>query len=484
MYQLVPVNFDTGTIGLQAGLTDIGRETLGELGAEVLETIHRSQHAQVRLEGSRVLLTRLGSNPTGVRSRGAEWQWLAKDQTVELADDMELAFSKSKRLIAQSTFVLRRTPTVGSEGASKSEPSGQPERGVEAAPAPVNKRPPAGETQEPCKQPKEGPPRGAFVIELSDGEDEPMPDRQAQIDADGKLARQLQDEQMARDERRYPSSWPVAASGSERQRLAPLQPRAILERIRDGWISWDGVEPLSDWLDEVRPSRVPAQSCAWVAVDNREPRSRGYGKQQWNGSFDEEPYLEALRKIEAVIESGKGVSAKAKQECVDSLLETAKRQGLTSGKWMAFVMPGVADAVWADVARATAEGELGSFAKVSPTLGSKPEKTAYCGAYVHDFRDRAELKRVLLAFRKLMQKHGVEVKAGFKPDVFTHLGITKGKQQQERASPSNRFPQARQRLAAEHTTVYRVDEVLHNKWDESQIMYRCSGGPHTPYTLT
>ena len=119
-----------------------------------------------------------------------------------------------------------------------------------------------------------------------------------------------------------------------------------------------------------------------------------------------------------------------------------------------------------------------SFAKVSPTLGSKPEKTAYCGAYVHDFRDRAELKRVLLAFGGLMKKHGVEVTAGFKPDVFTHLGITKGKQQH------NRFPQARQRLAAEHTTVYRVDEVLHDKWDESQIMYRYLGGPHTPYTLT
>ena len=150
MYQLVPVHGDTGTIGLQPGLTDIGRETLGELGAEVLDTIHRSQHAQVRLEGSRVLLTRLGSNPTGVRCRGAAWKWLAQHETAELADAMELAFSKSKRLIAQSTFVLRRTPTVGSEGASKSEHSGQPERGVEAAPAPVNKRPPAEETQEPC----------------------------------------------------------------------------------------------------------------------------------------------------------------------------------------------------------------------------------------------------------------------------------------------------------------------------------------------
>ena len=467
MYRLVPVHRDTGTIGLQPGLTNIGRETLGELGAEVLETIHRSQHAQVQLEGSRVLLTRLGSNPTGVRCRGAAWKWLAQHETVELADDMELAFSKSKRLIAQSTFVLRRTPTVGSEGASKSEPSGQPEPGVEAAPALVNKRPPAGETHEPCKRPKAGPPHGAFVIELSDGEDEPMPDRKAQIDADEKLARQLQqqDEQMASDEHQYPSSWPVAASGSEWQRPAPLQSRSIHERIRDGWIKWDGVEPLSDWLDAVRPSRVPAQSCAWVAVHNREPGSRGFGEQQWNGPFDEAPYLAALGKIEAVIDSGsvKGVSAKDKQACVDSLLETAKQQGLTSGKWMVFVMPAVADAVWADVARATAEGELGSDAKIAPTLGTE-KPAVLCCAYVHDFRNRAELKRVLLAFRALMEKHGVEVTAGFKPDVLTHLGITKGEEQH------GRFPQARQRLAdSGHTTVHRVDEVLHDKWDESHV---------------
>ena len=287
MYQLVPVHGDTGTIGLQPGLTDIGRETLGELGDAVLETIHLSRHAQVRLEGSRVLLTRLGSNPTGVRCRGAAWKWLAQHETVELADDTELALSKSKRLIARSTFVLRRTPTVGSEGASTSEPSGQPEPGVEAAPALVNERPPAGATQEPCKRPKAGPPRGALVIELSDGEDEPMcntmAERKAQIDADEKLARQLQqqDEQMAGDEHQCPSSWPsgplyhpllvrkqggrgevthgsnpsswpFAASGSGWRRSTPLQSRSIHERIRDGWITWDGVEPLPDWLDAVR----------------------------------------------------------------------------------------------------------------------------------------------------------------------------------------------------------------------------------------
>ena len=331
--------------------------------------------------------------------------------------------------------------------------------------APGNKRPPVGETRKTeRKRSKEIPPNAGF-IELSDGEDEPR-SNDAQIDADAELARRLQAEQMASDEHRYANARPVAASAGERRRVAPLQSRTILERIQNGWISWEGpsVEPLSDWLDVVRPSRVPAHSCAWVAVDNREPTSLGFGEQQWKGSFDETAYLSALAKIEDIINRGKKVPKAAKQECVNSLLETAKQQGLTCGKWMVHVMPGVADAVWADVARATAEGKLGCSAKVAPTLG-KPE-AAYCGAYVHDFGDRAELKRVLVAFQELMKKHDLEVTAGFKPDVFTHLGITKKKpltQQQQKELEATPCWRARQRLAAT-PTVYSANLVLH-EWD-------------------
>jgi len=119
MYQLVPAGDSSKTdspkvIRLLSGLTDLGRENLGQLGDKVLATIHRS-HAQVLLEGSSVRLTSLGSNPTGVRCRGTtEWRWLAKGEAVELADGTELAFSKSKQLRTQSTFVLRHAPRAGS----------------------------------------------------------------------------------------------------------------------------------------------------------------------------------------------------------------------------------------------------------------------------------------------------------------------------------------------------------------------------------
>ena len=281
-----------------------------------------------------------------------------------------------------------------------------------------NKRPPAEETQEPERKRSKEIPHDAEFIELSDGEDEPRPDN-AQISDNAKLARQLQ---MASDEHRYATARPVAAPASERRRVAPLQPRTIPERIQNGWILWEGpsVELLSDWLHAVRPSRVRA-SC-WVAVDNQEPKSPGFGEQRWNGPFDRNAYLPALAKIEAIINGG-NVPKAAKQECVGSLLETAQQQGLTCGKWMVRVMPGVADAVWADVARATVEGKLGCSAKVAGTLNEVDAGVLL--AYVRDFGNRAELKRVLVAFRELIKKHSLKV-TGFKPDVFTHLGINGG----------------------------------------------------------
>ena len=59
--------------------------------------------------------------------------------------------------------------------------------------------------------------------------------------------------------------------------------------------------------------------------------------------------------------SGRSGKVMTKAEEKMRAAEAAKQQGLTAGKWMGFVTPAVADAVWADVARATAEGKLGNL---------------------------------------------------------------------------------------------------------------------------
>jgi hypothetical protein len=111
---------------------------------------------------------------------------------------------------------------------------------------------------------------------------------------------------------------------------------------------------------------------------------------------------------------------------------------------MVFLMPGVADAAWADIARATACGRLGCSAKIAPTGGLPPSNAVMCCVYVRDFSVSAELKRVLQELQALMAPHRVKVIAGFKPDAFTLLHIN--------SNNKWRLP----------VTIHAVEEVL--KW--------------------
>lgn len=71
-------------------------------------------------------------------------------------------------------------------------------------------------------------------------------------------------------------------------------------------------------------------------------------------------------------------------------------------KWMIFCDPGNVDAVWAIVARATANDELGIAAKVAPfpEEGLQKRERLIC-IYTKDFRDRRDVGRVLRRLREL-----------------------------------------------------------------------------------
>ena len=51
-----------------------------------------------------------------------------------------------------------------------------------------------------------------------------------------------------------------------------------------------------------------------------------------------------------------------------------------------------------------------------------------CCIYVRDFSDRADVCRVLVALQSMLQSLGQKVTCGFKPDVYTCLGIETGNQ--------------------------------------------------------
>jgi hypothetical protein len=108
------------------------------------------------------------------------------------------------------------------------------------------------------------------------------------------------------------------------------------------------------------------------------------------------------------------------------LLNTAKRFGVTSSKWMLFPKLDDLPRVWRLVAEATAEGKLGSTSKVGTWSPDDAIKgcTLIC-VYTNDFSDLDDVKRVMRALIDLgIAKR--ESKIYYKCDAYTYLGMKSG----------------------------------------------------------
>lgn len=139
---------------------------------------------------------------------------------------------------------------------------------------------------------------------------------------------------------------------------------------------------------------------------------------------------------------------KEKKQAINDILNLAYAAKVRAGKWMLFCTPGEVNEIWSVVARATANNELGIAAKVEP----KPEeedsrKDRLVCVYTADFRDTADVGRVLQKLRemKLVEAKGrpIYYKPGTFPmlvvlrweefrltsvttDAFTYIGIASG----------------------------------------------------------
>ena len=192
--------------------------------------------------------------------------------------------------------------------------------------------------------------------------------------------------------------------------------------------------------------------AAWIQV-SAPPRLAHDDQQEplrISCAFDHAPYFTELAKVEAIIARTNRVPAEAKRACTQSLLSLAQEQHYTAGKWMLFFPPDEADVGWEAIARATAQGELGCSAKIAPAAGLLPADRAVCCVYVHDFAERAEVRRVLWALRRM----GMDVTSGFKPDVYTELNIMSDNQW--RLEP----------------TIYKVKDVLEWPDDIARAAYQ------------
>ena len=119
---------------------------------------------------------------------------------------------------------------------------------------------------------------------------------------------------------------------------------------------------------------------------------------------------------------------KPQQATLESSLQSlAKAKHFISGKWMLFPSPEMVDKTWADIARSTWNGRLGSAAKVAveaETKGYGPESHLIC-VYTEDFSDRADVRRVLEGLKDLGMLKGTK-NIYYKTDMYTYLDVSGG----------------------------------------------------------
>lgn len=110
------------------------------------------------------------------------------------------------------------------------------------------------------------------------------------------------------------------------------------------------------------------------------------------------------------------------------IFSSAREKGIKSGKWMLFPFPDRVNELWALVAHAVAEGELGHAAKVATDDGSGDSHARLICVYTEDFADKDDILRVLkkLVALGLVSTKGDKRPIYYKADCFTHLDIMGG----------------------------------------------------------
>ena len=111
-----------------------------------------------------------------------------------------------------------------------------------------------------------------------------------------------------------------------------------------------------------------------------------------------------------------------------AILDVARTNRCTDGKWMLFPMPEDVNGVWGIVATATAKGELGTAAKVATEDGQGDRTARLICVYTEDFGNKKDVKRVLLKLEELglgkrKSEWGQEMGISYKPgqDIWQYV---------------------------------------------------------------
>lgn len=203
-------------------------------------------------------------------------------------------------------------------------------------------------------------------------------------------------------------------------------------------------EPLPAFLSRLPPSTTPLTTGPWIWIANPHRQARGKhdiaglkqaGHRLLQNFSAQRRQLEA-RHPEKPAGTITRMMKPARDLLEEDIVKLARAKDVKEGKWMLFPSPKNVDAVWAKVAGATWEGELGVAAKVATRNcddDDKEEKSQLVCVYTRDFEDRVDVDRVL---QKLvgMGLVGGEQGIFYKCDAYTYLDVMGGNEWRLKAS--------------------------------------------------
>jgi hypothetical protein len=246
------------------------------------------------------------------------------------------------------------------------------------------------------------------------------------------------------------------AAGHFRRHASPKPPPPTFPagRPHDPYQGEPGARQLSETIEQFLARLPPATTdwrpgLDWIWISNpyAPPSPRQALNQLLEGG---EERLALFTEFEAMTTAGGAKPltalqrdvANERRETVEDLRELAGACNVLTGKWMLFPEPAFVNEVWAKVAKATANDELGVTAKVEPRVQNKKERLVCI--YTRDFRNKDDVARVLNRMRELelVRPSGKQIyyKSGqllslvqFRwvmayqsSDAWTHLGIYGG----------------------------------------------------------
>ena len=197
-------------------------------------------------------------------------------------------------------------------------------------------------------------------------------------------------------------------------------------------------ETVSEFLFRLPPRSTPiSQHGPWIYIadpryrDNPTSKDLAGFRQIGRRLLDEFAVKKA--KVEnSMVGKPKGTITKKltpERETLERDIFTAAREkGIKSGKWMLFPSTDKVNEVWALVANAVAEGELGHAAKVAVDDGGGDDKARLICAYTEDYANKEDVKRVLdrLVGLDLVTNRGNARHIYYKADCYTDLDIMGG----------------------------------------------------------